>query len=67
VHVNKSSTNLLLISEPKQWLGYATKDVSEIAQASFNFLLVFLPQMLPILEETLNLRIRYLSSGHQDD
>jgi len=32
LHVKKPNTNQFLISEPKQWLGYATKDVSEIVQ-----------------------------------
>jgi len=40
----------ILISELKQQLNYATKDVLKIMQASFNFLWVFLPQKLPILK-----------------
>ena len=36
VHVNKRSTNQFLISEPKHWLNYATKEVSKIVQAYFN-------------------------------
>ena len=38
VHVNKPSTNQFLISEPKHWLNYATKEVLKIVQAYFNFL-----------------------------
>ena len=47
MHVKKST----LISELKQRLNYATKEVLKIVQASFNFLRVFLPQKLPILKE----------------
>jgi len=36
VLVNKPSKNQFLISEPKQWLKYATKEVLKIVQASFN-------------------------------
>jgi len=58
VHVNKPSTNKVLISEPKQWLRYSTKEVLKIVQASFNLLWVFLPQKLPIFEINLDLEIR---------
>jgi len=51
--INKPSTNQFLISEPKQWLNYAKKEILKIVQASFNFLWVFLPQKLPILAEIL--------------
>ena len=51
--VNNKFLNQFLISEPKQWLNYATKEVSKIVQASFNFLWVFLPQKLPISKEIL--------------
>jgi len=56
-----------LISKPKQWLKFATKEVLKYVQASFNSLWVFLPQKLPILKKNLDLKIRYeqQTSGQQ--
>jgi len=51
VRVNKLSTNQFLISEPKQWLVHATREVLQYVLASFDFLWVFLTQNLPIFKK----------------
>jgi len=55
-----------LISKPKQLLNYATKEVSKIGQASFNFLWVFLPQKFSILKEISICKLEGSSRQHQD-
>jgi len=51
MYQTKYRINEFLISEPKQLLNYATKEVSKIVQASFDSLLIFVPQKFPILKE----------------
>jgi len=67
VHVNNPSTNHFLISEPKQRLNYATKEVLKPVQALFNLLRVFLPQKLPILKEISIWKFDVSARQHQDD
>ena len=66
MRVNKPSTNQFLVSELKQWIIYARKEVSRILQASFNSFLVFLPQKPPNLKE-ISIRKFDVSSRHQYD
>jgi len=56
-----------LISEPKQWLNYAKKEVLKIVQASFNFFLGIYSTKGSDFERNLDLKIRCESqtSGRQ--